>query len=132
MNLRHSGHSPDPLSEKVFGLLGRLHVLLRREIGRVTDIKYMSMNADYCVHVIELAREMNNADLDNVCTQLEDYFFGPKGVFGVDLPKHLQRKPSVQLSSRVPVVDVEAAQVAAEHAAHESAEVEQHYVGRLR
>lgn len=128
MNLKTS--SADPLSEKVFGLLGRMHVLLRRELGRVTDIKYMAMNADYCIHVLELARELEGKEFDLVCQQLEEHFFGFNGVFGVELPKHLQRKPSVQLSSRVPALNAEA--IAAEAVPHESTEVEQHYVGRLR
>ena len=128
MNIKSSHVSADPLSEKIFGLLGRLHVMLRREIGRVTDIKYMSLNADYCLHVIELAREVHSAELDKVCIALEEHFFGVNGVFGVELPKHMQRKPSVQLSSRVPALDTRSVLTTPQ----EHTEVEQHYVGRLR
>jgi hypothetical protein len=34
-----NGQSVELLESQAFGLMGRLHVLLRREIGRVTDIK---------------------------------------------------------------------------------------------
>lgn len=43
---------------------------LRREIGRVTDIKYMTTNPEYCLHVLELANSTANADLHSMCHKL--------------------------------------------------------------
>ncbi len=123
--------SVEERESQAFGLMGRLHVLLRREIGRVTDIKYMSTNPEYCLHVLELANSTSSTDLHNMSHKLEEIYFGEGGLFA-DSP-FKPRRMMVSASSRV--------SIPVEHAVHEPAEPEaepapvesdQHYVGRLR
>jgi hypothetical protein len=122
--------SVEALESQAFGLMGRMHVLLRREIGRVTDIKYMSTNPEYCLHVLELASSTSNTDLQAMTHKLEDIYFGEGGLFA-DSPLK-PRRMTVGSSSRV--------SIPVEHTAHEASEPEQepgvesdqHYVGRLR
>jgi len=126
-----SSSSVEALESQAFGLMGRMHVLLRREIGRVTDIKYMSSNPEYCLHVLELANSTANADLQVMCHKLEEIFFGEGGLFADSAIKpHRMRVAS---SSRV--------SIPIEHAIPEfvespepdvEGEQDQHYVGRLR
>jgi len=124
-----NGQSLELLESQAFGLMGRLHVLLRREIGRVTDIRYMSTNPEYCLHVLELASSIANADLQAMCHKLEDIYFGEGGLFADSALK--PRRLLVAASSRVSIPiehTVEVPEVAQEL----SAESDQHYVGRLR
>lgn len=117
----------DATESQAFGLMGRLHVLLRREIGRVTDVKYMGSNAEYCKHVLELAASVSNPDLNTICARLEAIYFGDKGLFKDS--QYLLRKTAMVSSSRtlpgepqvhnVPVLDA-------------AGNADQHYVGRLR
>ena len=114
-----------------FGLMGRLHVLLRREIGRVTDIKYMGINPEYCLHVLELAESVSNPDLQVISRKLEEIFFGEQGLFH-DSPVK-PRRYQVAASSRVSI-PVDSHQPPAPLLAEPelAQETEQHYVGRLR
>jgi hypothetical protein len=121
--------SVEELESQAFGLMGRLHVLLRREIGRVTDIKYMSTNAEYCLHVLDLAGSVSNPDLLAMCHKLEDIYFGDAGLFADALVK--PRRLTVASSSRVSI-PIEHTVVEVEPEAEHSAESDQHYVGRLR
>jgi hypothetical protein len=105
---------------QAFGLMGRLHVLLRREIGRVTDIKYMSTNPEYCAHVLELAFAVANPDLHAISERLEEMYFGENGLF--------ENPPLRPLRAAPPVV---ARPPAAEAPAATDTD-DQHYVGRLR
>jgi len=123
--------SVEALEAQAFGLMGRLHVQLRREIGRVTDIKYMSINPEYCLHVLELANSTANTDLQAMSHKLEDIYFAEGGLFA-DSPIK-PRRMMVASSSRV--------SIPIEHAVHEvietpepevQVESDQHYVGRLR
>lgn len=43
-------------SEKL-AIAARLHVLLRRKTGRVTDTEWMAVNAEYATDVVRFARE---------------------------------------------------------------------------
>ena len=105
-------------------------MLLRREIGRVTDIKYMSTNPEYCLYVLELAGSVNNVDLQTMCHKLEDIYFGDGGLFAGSAFK--PRRMLVATSSRVsipieqPVIEIP------EPESKVSLESDQHYVGRLR
>lgn len=122
--------SLEALESQAFGLMGRLHVLLRREIGRVTDIKYMSTNPEYCLHVLELAHSVANPDLQAMCQKLEDIYFADGGLFA-DSP-FKPRRLSVASSSRVsiPIEHAVTEVIAPEPEA--VVESDQHYVGRLR
>lgn len=64
-----------------FSLMGRLHVIIRRQSGRVTDIEYMRIDPAYCRYLLKLAREMSNDDLHQICEKLEELYFGPEGLF---------------------------------------------------
>jgi hypothetical protein len=106
---------------QAFGLMGRLHVLLRREIGRVTDIKYMSTNPEYCAHVLELAFAVANPDLHAISERLEEIYFGENGLF--------ENSPLRPLRGAAPMVK---ALAVSPPAVELSADEDQHYVGRLR
>jgi len=123
--------SIEALESQAFALMGRLHVLLRREIGRVTDIKYMSTNAEYCLHVLELANSTANTDLQAMCHKLEDIYFGEGGLFADSA--HKPRRLMVASSSRVSIPIEHATPEIVESTETELAgESDQHYVGRLR
>jgi len=125
--------SIDVLESQAFGLMGRLHVLLRREIGRVTDIKYMNTNPEYCAHVLELAASVANPDLHAMGEKLEEIYFGQGGLFADSpfKPRHASLGSSSRVS--VPVAHtVHAASETAESESDASVEPDQHYVGRLR
>jgi hypothetical protein len=61
--------------------MGRLHVILRRQSGRVTDIEYMRIDPVYCRYLLKLAGELDNDDLDQICKKLEEVYFGLEGLF---------------------------------------------------
>ncbi|GGY82850.1 hypothetical protein GCM10011613_29610 [Cellvibrio zantedeschiae] len=122
--------SVEELESQAFGLMGRLHVLLRREIGRVTDIKYMSTNPEYCLHVLELANSTSNTDLHTMCHKLEDIYFAEGGLFANSPFK--PRRLMVASSSRVSIPIEHAVHEAVEPEADAVVEQDQHYVGRLR
>jgi hypothetical protein len=123
--------SIEALESQAFALMGRLHVQLRREIGRVTDIKYMSTNAEYCLHVLELASSTANTDLQTMCHKLEEIYFGEGGLFADSA--HKPRRLTVASSSRVSIPIEHAAPENVEPSeAEPDVESDQHYVGRLR
>ena len=113
----------DALESQAFGLMGRLHVQLRREIGRVTDIKYMSSNPEYCVHVLELAMAVAKPELHLLAQKLEEIYFGDKGLFGSS-----DMRPRKFMVSRVSIPVAAPATVTADA----DTDQDQHYVGRLR
>ncbi|WP_341676383.1 hypothetical protein [Niveibacterium sp. SC-1] len=57
-------------SEKL-ALAARLHVLLRRLTGRVTDTEWMVSNADYAMEVLRLARATVDDELLGQATRFE-------------------------------------------------------------
>lgn len=120
-----SGQSVELLESQAFGLMGRLHVLLRREIGRVTDIKYMSIDAEYCRHVLELAAAVNNPDLQAMSQKLAAIYFGEGGLFADASAKARRLAPSSFTRTPEPAEKPKAE-------LELSAESDQHYVGRLR
>lgn len=122
--------SVEALESQAFGLMGRLHVLLRREIGRVTDIKYMSINPEYCLHVLELAGSVSNPDLQAMCHKLEDIYFAEGGLFADSAFK--PRRMLVATSSRVSLPIEHTVTELHEPESEVSVESDQHYVGRLR
>jgi len=123
--------SVEAMESQAFGLMGRLHVLLRREIGRVTDIKYMSTNPEYCLHVLELANSTSNTDLQAMSHKLEEIYFAEGGLFA-DSPVK-PRRLTVASSSRVSIPIEHATPEIVETTHSEIAvESDQHYVGRLR
>lgn len=135
------------LDTQAFALMSRLHVILRRECGRITDIEYMRQNPGYCEHVLDLAARMPTDTLPEICARLREIFFGEQGLFVVT-PAAPLLGPRAPLVSNVGAgmtgttgatgtaaaaaqAAVRTADVAQEPVAH-AAPVEQAYVGRLR
>ena len=54
----------------IYGLLGRIHVLLRRTLNRITDVEYMRVNADYTREIIRVAAASGNEELLELCAKL--------------------------------------------------------------
>jgi hypothetical protein len=57
-------------SEKL-AIAAHLHVLLRRKLGRVTDVEWMVKSADYAQEVIRIARAEAHEDLHEWAGKLE-------------------------------------------------------------
>ena len=125
------------LENQAFALMGRIHILLRRETGRVTDIKYMSINPEYCLHVIEMGSKAADPILKSMCDTLKEIYFGESGLFGaIQLTKSRKTvaamPSSATLSSRVSQ-PLESRSTASLLKAGLTADAsDQHYVGRLR
>lgn len=54
----------------IYGLLGRIHVLMRRVLNRITDVEYMRINADYTREILRIAMATDNAELHELCDKL--------------------------------------------------------------
>jgi len=57
--------------EILFSLVGRMHVLLRREVNRIIDVEWMCIDAVYAKEVIKLARSVEMDELDKLCDRVE-------------------------------------------------------------
>jgi hypothetical protein len=75
------------LENQAFALMGRMHVILRRQSGRVTDIEYMRIDPGYCRHLLDLASQQPNEDLQQIVAKLAEIYFGPDGLFVAAPPK---------------------------------------------
>lgn len=116
----HEIVSMQALESQAFALAARLHVILRREKGRITDIEYMRRDADYCRHVIGLIDREESDDVRALCTKLEELYLGPHGVF-------IRLAPKVVAAPKVAAVPDQAP---APLAARASSRKE--YIGHLR
>jgi hypothetical protein len=58
--------------EIAFSLAGRLHVLLRREINRITDVEWFCANAAYAGEVIRLARNAHSDEMNKLADRIEE------------------------------------------------------------
>jgi len=54
----------------IYGLLGRIHLLMRRVSNRITDVEYMRVNKDYAREIVRLAREAGNPELADLAARL--------------------------------------------------------------
>ncbi len=118
-----------------FSLMARLHVILRRQNGRVTDIEYMRVNPGYCRTILDMAQQLPNPDLHDICQKLEEIYFGEDGLFVTPAPptpllnrlavrKQASSKPdesSMPDMTRIPAPVLD-----------HNAMVDQTYIGRLR
>ena len=121
------------LENQAFNLMGRLHVILRREIGRVTDIKYMASNPEYCAHVLGLASRVSNPQLQEITERLGDIYFGVNGLFGE--PNFRLAKPAVYrpLNQSASTAQSLAEKAISSQEGHDHTdEIDPSYVGRLR
>lgn len=54
----------------ILGLLGRIHVLMRRVANRITDVEYMRINKDYAREIVRLASATDHPELTDLCARL--------------------------------------------------------------
>jgi hypothetical protein len=132
------------LENQAFALMARLHVIIRRQTGRVTDIEYMRLDPVYCRHVLNMAQELPNDDLPHICEKLQDIYFGPEGLFVRAPPRQPLMSRLNKLSDEVLTVGAassektEAPPVQSDKEASEQHHlelndaVEKAYIGRLR
>jgi hypothetical protein len=143
----NAAHTLASLENLAFSLMGRLHVALRRQTGRVTDIEYMRLDPAYCRHVLDMAAKTANEDVAQICTKLEEIYFGVEGLFVRPAPRQplLARltTPTAPAAPAVAVAPVSVAPPAVAEPAPEmqtdpaapldhGALVDQTYIGRLR
>jgi hypothetical protein len=123
-------HTRAALENQAFALMGRLHVTLRRQTGRVTDIEYMRINPDYCRYLLKMASMSENEDLKDLSVKLQEIFFGDEGLFVKAEPK----PPLLaRLTEPAPAAPASAAPAAAAPAAPGTDDpVDRGYIGRLR
>lgn len=58
--------------EILFSLVGRIHVLLRREINRIIDVEWMCADATYAKEVLKLARGVESEELHKLADRIEE------------------------------------------------------------
>ncbi len=107
-----------------FALIARLHVILRRQKGRITDIDYMRANPTYFRHVLSLIDATDPDEVRELCTKLEEVYFGPGGLFALLTP------PKAAVAAALPGPVEIPALLAAQSG--KAASVNQKYIGRLR
>jgi hypothetical protein len=56
---------------ETFAIAARLHVVLRRAHGRVTDVEWMTRNREYAREVIRIAREHTEPELLELADKFE-------------------------------------------------------------
>jgi len=115
------------LENQAFALMGRLHVALRRETGRITDVEYMRIDPGYCRYLIQLALQSSNPDVQKIGERLDAIYFGEAGLFMLEPP----RQPLLtRVIMQKPALDLPAPTTP--QAGSAQPEDNQHYVGRLR
>lgn len=67
---------PDPdtrpmLESERLGLAAHLHVALRRRVGRVTDVEWLTRDATYAREILALARDCGHVDVQECARKLE-------------------------------------------------------------
>lgn len=55
---------------EIFALLGRIHVLMRRTLNRITDVDYLRVNKDYARLVADLAQGSGHEELVELAGRL--------------------------------------------------------------
>lgn len=128
-----------------FSLMARMHVILRRQNGRVIDIEYMRIDPVYCRYILDLALELPNTDLHDICLKLEEIYFGEHGLFVATEPAPLIKKleglkirPKTPLaatpavSANLVAATVTSAGTTEFPALDQNSIVDQTYIGRLR
>lgn len=129
------------LENQAFALMGRMHVTIRRQTGRVTDIEYMRIDPVYCRYLINLALEVPNDDLHQICEKLQEIYFGPEGLFVRSPPKQpliarlsgAASKPALPAEfAALPEVVEQAAAAPPLTPEQANEAVDQTYIGRLR
>lgn len=120
------------LDTQAFALMGRLHVTLRRETGRVIDIEYMRHDPAYCSHVLDLAEHLEHDVVREICLRLREIFFGAGGLFTARQSHPLLAPGAVPLAAAQASPTSGRPDAPASTTAAEPPIEEQAYVGRLR
>ena len=125
-------HSRAELETHAFALMGRLHVNLRRQSGRVIDIEYMRIDPGYCRYLLKMASLSTSEEVQELGQKLQEVFFGTEGLFVRTEPRQplLTR---LQEPTAAPAAPVAAPAPAPSSAAPETGDpVDRGYIGRLR
>lgn len=56
----------------LMAVASRLHMFLRRKSNRITDIVWMTANAEYAREVVRLVRAEHDAEMDAVAARFEE------------------------------------------------------------
>ena len=54
----------------LYGLLGCIHLLMRRAANRIIDIEYMRINKDYAREIVRVGVATGHAELIELCDRL--------------------------------------------------------------
>ena len=57
-------------NEKLFSTFGRIHVILRREQGRIIDVEWAAANGEYALEIQKLASASANQELGELSEQI--------------------------------------------------------------
>lgn len=57
-------------NEKLFSMVGRVHVILRREQARIIDVEWVMANSEYALEVQRLAHSSGNQELAELSGQI--------------------------------------------------------------
>lgn len=114
--------------------MGRMHVILRRQTGKVTDLEYMRIDPGYCRYLLNLAAQHKHEDMQQICAKLEELYFGKDGIFMKVPPKAplLERRGAVPPDAVVALPVLLAEKPANMRPANNDAQIERTYIGRLR
>jgi hypothetical protein len=63
---------------ETFAIAARLHVVMRRAMGRVTDVDWMTHSRDYAFEVIRLARGHADPELQTLADKFEAVLSPPR------------------------------------------------------
>ena len=123
------------LENQAFALMSRMHVILRRQSGRVTDIEYMRIDPGYCRYLLKMASLSTSTDLQEIGLKLQEIFFGDEGLF-------VRKEPKAPLLSRLTDIEPTAPPAApttsnatttiSSSAPGTDDSVDRGYIGRLR
>jgi len=109
------------LEMETFAIAARLHVVMRRVLGRVTDVDWMTRNRDYAREMIRLARGHTDAELLSLADKFEAILASQSSAE----PAPLRVLPQASKESRM------RRETTGGPAAHDLAPASR-YVGRLR
>lgn len=126
MSVEH--HTRAALENQAFALMGRLHVTLRRQTGRVTDIEYMRIDPGYCRYLLKIASLSPIEDLQELSVKLTEIFFGAEGLFVVAEPK----PPLIERLKETSLAPAAPAAAAPSTPTDNGDPVDRGYIGRLR
>lgn len=128
-------HSRAELETHAFALMGRLHVNLRRQSGRVIDIEYMRIDPAYCRYLLKMASLSTSEEVQELGQKLQEVFFGAEGLFVRTEPRQplLTRLHEPAAAAVVPVAAPAAATQGATSGTPDTADpIDRGYIGRLR